>query len=419
VTQSGLEFDPGVEASSGIWPAPPELWSYSSLKEVAACPRRWMLTRAKYPALWARAGYPPLPVRAALFGDVVHEALETIVKALVAAGCESPRAAEAVQVLRELGGITAVAEQALDKRLARLDDNPRLSGDRRKRLEVELRDRLPDARTQIQGYLARTDLPAAGQPSGPATCANGSAGPRSVEPRQPVGVGAHPEVTLTAEALRLTGRVDLLTVAGDAVRITDYKTGAEDPNHLDQLHAYALLWDQDRDVNPSGRKATTLTAAYPGHEVTVPAPAEDQLQALREAYEARIASAEAEIFTPMPTAVTGPENCGFCPVRQLCREYWEEVAPAPATLSPGAWFDYQGVVGQQNGPRSWWMMSRRTKRRELLMRTTSPLTTLPTGLQIRVLGVRLDDDPEVDALVGAMSASSEVFIVTDRSASLP
>ena len=64
----------------------------------------------RYPDLWDGRGYPRVPAFAALFGDVVHGALDTIVRALVAAGCESAQSAEAVTVLRQLGGYTAVIE---------------------------------------------------------------------------------------------------------------------------------------------------------------------------------------------------------------------------------------------------------------------------------------------------------------------
>jgi len=82
-------FETGIESSEAILPGPPPLWSFSSLKEAGACQRRYALARASYPDLWDGRGYPRVPALAALFGVVVHGALDTIVKALVAAGCES------------------------------------------------------------------------------------------------------------------------------------------------------------------------------------------------------------------------------------------------------------------------------------------------------------------------------------------
>ena len=58
-------LDTGIESSAAILPGPPPLWSFSSLREVGACPRRYALARASYPDLWDGRGLPadPLPRR--------------------------------------------------------------------------------------------------------------------------------------------------------------------------------------------------------------------------------------------------------------------------------------------------------------------------------------------------------------------
>ncbi|MEU6410329.1 PD-(D/E)XK nuclease family protein [Microbispora sp. NPDC046933] len=401
-------FTTGIKASEAVLPTRPAYWSYSSLQEMEACPRRWMLSRAEYPELWGQRGYPRLPAAAALFGDVVHAALETIVKKLVAAQCTSLRTAEAVQVLRSLGGITAVVETAMRDRLALLEGNPRLDGDRMKRLSVELRDRVPHARAQVQAYLSRTVLPATPRATGPQADPRTSAGPG----RRPAGLGAHPEIPLVAETLRLMGRVDLLTVTQDRVGITDYKTGVEDPSHLDQLRLYALLWDLDRIANPERRPATELTAAYPSREIRVTAPGDTQLRDLEETVRRRIAAAEAELVASVPRALPSKQKCALCQVRQLCNAYWEQT-PEAEPLSLGTWFDYQGVVGPQNGAHSWWLLSERTGQRTLLLRAAATMRVLPPGRRIRLLNLRLDDDPEVRAPVATLTAASEVFVLTN------
>src|SRR5207247_1291621 len=73
----------------GSWPEPPEFWSYSSLYEAEVCPRRWSLKRASYEGIWSRSGYPPRPSMPAIVGDVVHRALDAILRALYDAGCAS------------------------------------------------------------------------------------------------------------------------------------------------------------------------------------------------------------------------------------------------------------------------------------------------------------------------------------------
>ncbi|MBK6871226.1 MAG: PD-(D/E)XK nuclease family protein [Kineosporiaceae bacterium] len=117
-------YETGVVSGRALLSDAPAMWSYSSLKDVEGCPRRYALSRADYPDLWEQHGYPRLPIPTAIRGDVVHSALEIIVKTLVNAGCTSTRSAEAVAVLRGLGGYTKVAEDVLAKQLARFDGNP-------------------------------------------------------------------------------------------------------------------------------------------------------------------------------------------------------------------------------------------------------------------------------------------------------
>src|SRR6185312_12568017 len=80
------------------WPDPPTELTFSALKEIEACPRRWALASANYPDLWEDYGYPPRVQLQALFGTVVHAVLETVTRELVGAGCSSVHDASAVEV---------------------------------------------------------------------------------------------------------------------------------------------------------------------------------------------------------------------------------------------------------------------------------------------------------------------------------
>lgn len=269
MTTSQRTFDPGVANSVARLPLPPEHWSYSTLKEIESCPRRYMLGHASYPDLWTGSGYPQQPSPSALFGDVVHDSLERIIAALVAAGCSSSNSVEAASVLRELGGYSAVATEALAARLSKLDGNPRLDAERWSRLQQYLENRVPEARTEIQGYLQRMEL--VPQPA----AAAGSAGPPG---RRPIGVGSHPEVALCADRLRVKGRVDLLTLSAERADIVDHKTGAQDPSHLDQVRFYAMLWDQDDIANDARTPLRSLTASYPTNDVRIGHPMPTRLR---------------------------------------------------------------------------------------------------------------------------------------------
>ncbi|GAD34405.1 DNA glycosylase [Microbacterium sp. TS-1] len=226
-------YDTGISYSLAVLPAVPAMWSYSSLKEAETCPRRFALARADYPELWAQRGYPRVPNLAAMKGDVVHGALQVIVTALVTAGCVSPRSADAVTVLRDLGGYTAVAQCTLDEQLGRLDGNPRISADRREQVGRALSDWLPEAREQIQSYLNRMTLRPRPAPVGAQT--------ELPAKRYPIRGGTYSERELVAAHLRVKGRVDVLSVDADGAEITDTKTGAEDPTRLDQLRLYAVV----------------------------------------------------------------------------------------------------------------------------------------------------------------------------------
>ena len=279
MTGGQSRFDTGIESSAAILPGPPPLWSFSSLREAGACPRRYALARASYPDLWDGRGYPRVPALAALFGDVVHDALDTIVKALVAAGCESAQSPEAVTVLRQLGGYTAVIERAAEARLAGLPGNPRLSDDLRQRIQRGLRGRVADARVQVQAYISNAVIAPGGRRTQPGRQRlTGRRVPPCSGERAPLSLGSHAEVTLTVPQLRLTGRVDLLRVTdarGSHHRLQDR---GREPGHAEQLRLYALLWDLDRDANPGRLPVASLTAAYPGRDVAIPVPDEPELR---------------------------------------------------------------------------------------------------------------------------------------------
>jgi hypothetical protein len=399
-------FDPGISGSVAVLPDAPAMWSFSSLRAAETCPRRYVLSRATYTDLWDRSGYPEVPSPAALFGDVVHDSLEAIVRALAAHGCTSASGPEAIGVLRDLGGYSEVAKAMLAKRLARLDDNPRLVGGGRERLQDLLEHRIPEAREEVQRYLHRMTLvPRHGTGSG-----SESGGGNS---RYARGIGSHPEATLQAENLRVWGRIDLLTVGEVQVDITDYKTGAEDESHFDQLRFYAVLWDQDNVSNSSRTPLGTLTASYPSQEITIGAPDVGQVRTLVDQLSARIATADELVQSDEPAARPG-DYCTFCAVRPLCTAYWP-TTPEPAALKGGTWFDFEGTVVERNGIKSWWLHDLSPRKSPLLLRTTSANHAFESGQRLRLLGLRRVEDPESDVAVAVLAQTSEVFVVTGES----
>ena len=399
-------FDSGVSGSMAVLPDAPNRWSYSSLKAIETCPRRYVLSRARYPDLWNRSGYPEVPNPAALFGDVVHDSLEAIVGALASRGCRSASGPEAIAVLKELGGYSEIAKTMLASRLSKLEGNPRLSVGDRDRLRDKLEHRIPEAREEVQHYLHRMTL-------APIEGAGSGSGVASGSSRRPRGVGFHPEATLQADELRLWGRIDLLDVGPEQVDITDYKTGARDESHFDQLRFYAVLWDQDGVSNDKQTPLGTLTASYSSRKATIDAPGAEELQALVYALGTRVAAADALVLSAEPAARTG-EHCGFCSVRPLCSAYWV-TTPDPASLKEGTWFDFEGIVDERNGIKSWWLRDLSPQQTPLLLRTTSAHQAFEPGKRLRLLGLRRDEDPDTDAVVAMLTQTSEVFLVAGES----
>jgi hypothetical protein len=403
-------LETGIESSTALLPPPPSYWSYSSLREAEACPRRYALSRARYPDLWDGTGYPRLPRVPALFGDIVHAALDTIVKALVTVGCESAQSPEAVAVLRQLGGYTAVIERAAEARLAGLPGNPRVRDDLRLRIQRGLRDRVADARVQVQAFISNAVIAPGGKAhEAEAPVVSRTPGAAVPGERGLLSLGPHAEIRLTAPKLRLTGRVDLLCVAQAGAHITDYKTGAESPSHAEQLRLYALLWNLDRDANPARRPVASLTAAYPGRDAVIPVPGEPELGDIEKQIAVSIGEADAELAATTPRAVPSAENCGNCEVRHLCDAYWTTVAPDPTGLPDQARFDCQGTVGMANGPRSWWLHVDGPAQSKLLIQAPEYGPELRPGHHVRILGLRTDADPDSTVTVASMSALTEVF----------
>lgn len=400
------ELDTGVESGRALLPGPPDLWSYSSLKDVRACALRYALTRASYPDLWEGWGYPPLPTTPVIFGDVVHGALEAVVKALTDAGVESPATETASQVLRGLGGLSTVVETRIEKELAPLALNPRITNDRRRRIDRELRDQVALACVQVQTYLSRSSFVPSTSRKPVAQVRQDAA---SVPVRVALSEGSHAEVRLIADGLRLHGRVDLLTISGEVVTIVDYKTGAAAEGHRDQLALYVLLWMFDERANPGLLQVSRLTAAYRDLDVSVDVPTVEELEVLAASLGAAVAHADAELGSGVPHATPSVENCSRCAVRHLCPSYWREVAPALDGVSEGAWFDYEGVIGEQNGQRSWWLLGVASGKPELLLRTSSADVPFAEGDRVRLLALRRESNPAVPMPTASLTVTTESF----------
>ena len=340
--------------------------------------------------------------QAALVGDIVHGVLEILVAQFDAAGCASLEDPHVVAVLKHLGGYSRLVEEGIDSHLSLLSSNPRMS-DHVDRLRTVLRAKIPDMRQRIQALIARKP-----ELLGPRFEDAGAsvAGPGGLVP------GVHPEVELRAPSLTLAGRIDLLIVDDEGCDLTDYKTGAVDEHHADQLHFYSLIWSRDEEHNPHSLPTRRLTLSYPNHDVDVPPLDEEELGLLAHATTKAVTRARSALEERPPPALPDPEVCGFCGVRQLCEEYWIENRSSPVEeTTDSEWFDFEGTVAQQNGSRSWLLAA--SVEPVLLLRTPNEMVTFALGTRLRLLNLRREKDDQVSLPVAILTSASEVFMIAD------
>ena len=391
--------------TSGIWPKPPELWSYSTLEEVALCPRRYALKRASYPDLWDRPGYPERPSEASLFGMVVHEGAQIILLALTKAGCASLAEEKAVQVVRQLGGYSEVARRVLDTHLEKLVPNPRMSS-RVDRLRQRLGNRCAEMRQAIQTLVSHSPI----IHTNPSTTSARSTSHLASSTR--FAGGTYPEATLRAQADRLHGRIDLLVVHSDCVDIVDFKTGGHSDRHTRQLQLYGLLWLLDEIANPNRLPVRSLTLAYVNESASVRVP--DDWEALQVELHEEIIAAD-NLLRQIPPPASPSDACWHCPVRQMCDEYWQSafVDRGPENVT----IDAEVQILSRNGPTSWRGVLGVDGTAVLLR--TSPDTYLQPGNNVRILDLLANEGEDFDGLILTLTHGSEVFGPIDDGISDP
>lgn len=399
-----------VTSEPTVWPEPPVEMTYTALTQMERCPRQWALTAASYPNIWNGHGYPQRVHVVGLAGQVLHSAVEVILKALTTSGCASVYEPAAFGVMKALGGYSAVINEAIDRVLSDCGENPRALPIMESAGRM-LRARVQELRGQAQTLVSRVSL-AAKVPSGEQ--------PRHGErKRGPLTAGAFSELDLQAHELHWKGRVDLLVVSSKGCEITDFKTGREDPAHVFQVQLYALLWRLDRDRNPDGRPATRLIVAYAGRDRDVAVPESAELERLQDEVMARTEAARSAVTVRPPETRPSLAHCTFCGVRQLCRDYWE-LPEQEERQDDRRWLDLQVKIVRPHGPSSWDATIERTPgqalfSRKVLIRTAGD-ATFRTGDRIRILDAGLqdlDDDGldgrEPDTLIVTLNAASEVY----------
>lgn len=308
----------------------------------------------------------------------------------------------AVEVLRELGGYSKLIERAIEQQMEALEGNPRAAA-RIPTLRTSLLARVPDIRRRVQGIIARTEL---------ALSPTGETEPPEASRRVPLAPGSHPEVELRVAALRFAGRADLVTVTESGCTITDYKTGAADDHHAEQLNTYALLWSRDPELNPHRLPVTRLVVAYATHETVLDGPSNAELDSLAEQLQHRIADADQQLRSRPPPARPAEVLCRFCGVRHLCEDYWQVLRPGRglAASENVAFTDCEVLVQSRNGPRSW-MVKLEPGEELALLRTSTESAGFRLGDRIRLLNLAVGRDDDSGTATLTQTQASEVFVL--------
>jgi hypothetical protein len=379
--------------------------SISVLRQIEKCPRQWALSRAKYPHIWDRSGYPNTLYIGVIEGLVVHQSLETIVRSIIAEGCTSIRDTKVISVLKNLGGFSVIIKSSIDTVLSTYIENPRVHNSL-DQVKGQLANRLDGIRTSLQSLLGKVTI----LETDPK--AKSSIDMSFTSRRGELPYGSHPERELISRELHWKGIVDLLVLSKESCQIFDYKTGDPKEEHEDQVRFYALLWWCDRELNPGSRIATDLILVYPNETRRIDAPDEKMLLEFEESMLGRMNDAIESISDTPPEARINVEHCAFCHVRQLCDAYWDlekDVADGfcdvqislTENISPSVW---KGVI--ENG-------SKLDQQEEIVLRKKNLVeVALDVGQWIRVLNAH---SHTVESAEASDRKSYQIFTAGNRS----
>jgi RecB family exonuclease len=436
--------------------------SFSTLRDIEACPLRWALRRSTYAFNVESVGYPARLSLSAVGGTIVHTALERVIKSMKNQATQDlskkesnseaigkPLIADAVvAALRTLGGISKLLDGVITGLSGEWSHNPRIVG-RGLELEAEMRRELPLLRERVKTLLQNIDF---GQNSSQA--AGSRARNKTLEPiperssgfeRAELRPGVHSEVPLFNSELDWYGKADLILLEEGRCSIVDFKTGTEKEDHSKQILTYALLWTRDQAINPKRIAATNLEVVYSDRVVAVPAPDDESLNQLANELTKRSAATRQSVsIRPVP-ARPSREACEWCDVRQLCDVYWEpatspiinaqekmtavatavETRPRSGLETVFHSADLELVIVARQGEWSWHTRILRTgaltneldSGTEVLLRARPGDnlvgTSISPGKRVRVIGARIVEASEDSANrpVALVGRGAEVFLL--------
>ncbi|MGK3998909.1 RecB family exonuclease [Sorangium sp. So ce1024] len=285
-------------------PHAPSVWSFSMLRDARECPRRWAL-RAGGRALEAHtpgAG-GATPGMGLVRGRVCHAVLERMLDAH--REHEGPAwGAPALQAFwkRHFSrGIVGLVREEAGRQLRRGVGQRDPAAEARLRREVD--EAVPSLAASV-GALLRLTL----------SRASGSEHP-----------AAFAEVRVESEmapGVRWRGRIDAVVRCGGEVTLIDFKTGAPSPQDVEQLTAYACLFERDERTRGWGSVRRLAVLYARGGVEERDAPTGDALDVERARLARETLDVARRLSNSPPEASPAPERCPRCDVRGRCDVYW-------------------------------------------------------------------------------------------------
>ena len=290
------------------WAEPPRMFSYSSLRSIRSCPRRWLLLNS----VWGDS--PKFPQRyapSAVEGRIVHEALDRLARALGRAGSPPIGSPAFARVVDGCGFWEFFVEQVsawneqitLQRRLSSASLIRAQPMDLANRAIRLLREQYqPDDTTQSSGVPAASWPPPEDRSISSLLsllAANGTLSERELR---------HP-------SLPVVGILDLIRSTDDGVLVVDFKTGTARPEHREQVELYALLWWRNTGEMPA-RIAVQYLNGRLEWSVT-----REKLESYEATLDTAVADASRSLCSP-PGEARPSGDCSSCIVRARCDEGW-------------------------------------------------------------------------------------------------
>ncbi len=291
------------------WASPPETYSYSRLGSIRNCARRWLLLNSEWGQMHR---FPQRTSAAAIEGQIVHAALDRLVKEVGRSG-RPPVGSPAFSQAVDRCGFWRFFYDEVAARNSELANHPRAGP--RYVLRRDPSDLANQAIRLFREQYRAGDDDVSAEAEG---AADGSG-----EPLDGAGLAAAvlagaglTEVRLRHPELPCVGVIDLVRRARDGtVKIVDFKTGEPKDEHHDQLRTYAVLWWRATGHVPSAVVVQYLSAKREWRlslEIL-----EQHEESLRD--EIRQA---ADAVRRVPGHARASERCASCPVRARCDEGW-------------------------------------------------------------------------------------------------